>query len=288
MLLAQFSRYRVRPLPRGHARVVPRGQSHGRTATLCFAKDRRLLQNPVDADSNRVWALFETQGAAVQKWWGATVLKETGGYGDQRKYDVVYDDGSRATILANTLFAAPPPGVPIKLQTKPEGRQAPEAAQRLARGPRWKNAAKGSRAAPRGPRDAGSRGGPRQCGGRGAVGRGRRLEGAARHLAPRRRHGRQGGPRRRGGRGQARRAAAAGAQAARRVRGVRVAAVCTDLPPPSGGRGTASWASAAGSWVPASAAAIRWRESRTTTSRCRRPFPATTTSPARTTRRART
>ena len=48
----------------------------GRTATLCFAKDRRLLSNPVDADSNRVWALFETQGTAVQKWWGATVLKE--------------------------------------------------------------------------------------------------------------------------------------------------------------------------------------------------------------------
>lgn len=39
-------------------------------------------------------------------------MKETG-EGDARSYDVVYDDGSRATILANTLFAAPPQ-VPIK------------------------------------------------------------------------------------------------------------------------------------------------------------------------------
>ena len=121
----------------------------GRTATLCFAKDRRLLSNPVDADSNRVWALFETQGTAVQKWWGATVLKETGGYGDQRKYDVVYDDGSRATILANTLFAAPPPGVPIKT-SKPN----PKAAKLLKRlnawhGVREKNAAKKASGPPR-------------------------------------------------------------------------------------------------------------------------------------------
>ena len=122
----------------------------GRTATLCFAKDRRLLANPVDADSNRVWALFETQGTAVQKWWGATVLKETGGYGDQRKYDVVYDDGSRATILANTLFAAPPPGVQIK--TKQPNPKAAKLLKRLNawHGVREKNAAKkGTQGPPR-------------------------------------------------------------------------------------------------------------------------------------------
>ena len=116
----------MRSLPAATREWCLAAKATGRTATLCFAKDRRLLSNPVDADSNRVWALFETQGTAVQKWWGATVLKETGGYGDQRKYDAVYDDGSRATILANTLFRGAAAGRPDQdLQTQSQGRQAP-------------------------------------------------------------------------------------------------------------------------------------------------------------------
>jgi hypothetical protein len=80
----------------------------GRTAVLCFAKDLdRLRASAETVDGARVWALFETRREGVQAWWGGTVVKETG-EGDALSYDVVYDDGSRATILANTLFAAPP------------------------------------------------------------------------------------------------------------------------------------------------------------------------------------